>query len=151
MNILGFEYPDTHYFWLERDMWCLPQADGLIKVGVSQFGVHISGDFYMCRPKKAGTHLLQGETLGVVELSKSVVAIKTPVSGEVVEVNPLLEETPERVHQDCFGDGWLVLIAPSRWSKDLTQLHHGPSLLEAAERRMRLEPMSFPSNTPPPT
>lgn len=143
MNILGFDYPDSAYFWLSHDMWCEPLESGLVRVGITHFGVHLSGDFYMCRPKKAGTLLEQGQTLGVVELSKSVVAIKTPVSGEVVEVNPLLEEKPEWVHLEPHGRGWLVLMRPTRWDQDLRSLHHGAELVAAAEKRMRLENMRF--------
>ena len=139
MHILGFDYPDAAYFYLPHDMWCRPCGDGRVEVGVSAFGIHLSGDFYMCRPRPPGTVLAQGQTLAVVELSKSVVAIKTPVSGEVVECNPLLEDSPEIVHQDPYGRGWLVRIAASRWPEDLAQLAHGQALPDAAMARMRLE------------
>ena len=143
MKLLGFDYPDDLYYWLERDLWCRRLADGGVQVGVSAFGVHISGDFYMARPKPVDTVLTQGQTLAVVELSKSVVAIKTPVSGTVREVNPVLEHTPEVIHQDPYGRGWLAIVQPSRWQHDLALLHQGASLPEAATRRMRLEHLDF--------
>jgi len=143
MKILGFDYPDELYYWLERDMWCRQLGDGRVQVGVSAFGIHISGDFYMCRPKPVGTVLEQGQTLAVAELSKSVVAIKTPVSGVVCEVNPLLEDTPELVHRDPYGQGWLVCLEPQRWDEDLQQLSVGAGLEAAATRRMRLENLDF--------
>ena len=143
MKILGFNYPDELYYWLERDMWCRQLDDGRVQVGVSAFGIHISGDFYMCRPKPVGTALEQWQTVAVAELSKSVVAIKTPVSGIVCEVNPLLEDQPELVHRDPYGQGWLVCIQPSRWADDLQQLSSGPALEAVASRRMRLENLDF--------
>lgn len=143
MKILGFDYPDELYYWLERDMWCRKLDDGRVQVGVSAFGIHISGDFFMCRPKPVGTVLEQGQSVAVVELSKSVVAIKTPVSGVVCEVNPLLEDKPELVHRDPYGQGWLVCIEPSRWADDLLQLSFGAGLPEAASTRMRLENLDF--------
>lgn len=143
MNLLGFDYPDELYYWLERDLWCRRLDNGLVQVGVTPFGVHISGDFYMARPKAVGTALAQGQTLAVVELSKSVLAIKTPVSGIVREVNPLLEDTPELIHQDPYGRGWLVSIEATQWEADLASLHHGAALPEAATRRMRLENLDF--------
>src|SRR5262245_54322146 len=100
MEVLGFDYPDDAFFLLEHDMWCRPAAGGRMEVGITAFGVHLAGDFYMCRPKPAGTVVTQGGTVAVAELSKTVVAIKSPLSGEVVEVNPLLEDSPEAVHQD---------------------------------------------------
>lgn len=139
MDILGFDHPDDAYFFLEQDVWCRPLADGSMEVGVTSFGIHLSGDFYMCRPKPPGTELSQGQTVAVAELSKSVVAIRTPVSGRVVEANPLLEDTPELVHREPYGRGWLVRIAPTRWDEDLARLVHGDALVAAATVRMRLE------------
>lgn len=139
MNILGFAYPDDAWFFLDHDMWCRPRADGSVEVGVTAFGIHLCGDFYMCRPKPAGTVLTQGETVAVAELSKAVVSIRTPVSGRVVEVNPLLADTPELVHREPYGRGWLVRIAPQRWQEDLAQLVHGESLPGAATARMGRE------------
>jgi glycine cleavage system H protein len=97
----------------------------------------------MCRPKAVGTVVEQGQTIAVVELNKSVVTVKTPVSGTVCAINPLLEDRPELIETDPYGQGWLVAIAPSRWEVDLAQLHHGAALAEAAERRMRLENLDF--------
>lgn len=139
MDILGFDYPDDAYFFLEEDMWCRPLADGRMEVGVTAFGIHLSGDFYMCRPKPAGTDVAQGQPIAVAELSKSVVAIRTPVSGRVVAANPLLEDTPELVHREPYARGWIVRIAPARWDEDLARLAHGESLAAAAIARMRLE------------
>jgi glycine cleavage system H protein len=142
MIILGFDYPDDCYFDLDNDMWCRPLGGGRVQVGVSAFGVQISGNhFYMCRPKPVGNEVEQGKTVGVVELSKTVVTIKTPVSGTIVEINTALEEQPELIHQDPYGAGWISVIQASDWERDRAQLAHGADLVEQAERRMRLEPV----------
>ena len=146
MKILGHDYPDDCFYLLERDMWCRAQADGTLRVGVTAFGVSISGDFFMCRPKPAGTVLEQGQTLGVAELNKSVVTLKTPASGTVAAVNPLLADRPEIIQQDCYGQGWLIDLLPSRWQDDLARLAHGPALPAAAQARMRLENQTFPAS-----
>lgn len=144
MHILGFDYPDDCFFDLEHDMWCRQQEDGSVQVGVTAFGVHMSGDFYMCRPRPPGSVVEQGGKLGVAELSKTVVAIKSPVSGTIVEVNPLLDDTPEIVNQDPYGRGWLVRITPVRWQEEAVHLSHGASLDGAAQARMRLERIALP-------
>lgn len=143
MNLLGFDYPDDLYYWLERDMWARRLGDGSVQVGITAFGVHISGAFFMCRPKPVGTVLEQGQTVAVVELNKSVVTVKTPVSGVVQAINPLLETRPELIETDPYGQGWLVQIGPERWEVDAQQLYHGATLAEAATRRMRLENLDF--------
>lgn len=143
MNLLGFDYPDELYYWLERDMWARRLPDGLVQIGITAFGVRISGNFFMCRPKPPETELAQGQTVAVVELNKSVVTVKTPVSGVVREVNPVLAERPETIEQDPYGAGWLVTLAPTNWEADLALLHHGAALPEAATRRMQLENLDF--------
>ena len=139
MVLLGFDYPDDLYFWLERDMWARRLPDGQVQIGVTAFGVHLSGSFFMCRPKPVGTALRQGNTVAVVELSKSIVAVKTPVSGVVTHINPLLEDTPEVIDKQPYADGWLVQLQPTHWDDDLASLHHAENLSEAALRRMQLE------------
>ena len=142
MDILGFAYPDDAYFLLEEDMWCRPCDDGGVEVGITSFGIHLAGDFYMCRVKSPGTRLAQGDTLAVAELSKSVVAIKTPLAGRILALNPLLDDTPEVVHRDCYGRGWLARLAPAHWEQDLGRLAFGAGLAAAATARMRLENLS---------
>ncbi len=88
-------------------------------------GILQSGEIYMCRVKRVGTELGQGQSLAVVELAKSIVSVKSPVSGLVVEVNPILEEQPERVHKDPYGEGWLARIQLTRWDGDSAALVHG--------------------------
>lgn len=143
MNLLGFDYPDELYYWLERDMWARRLPDGSVRVGITQFGVHISGAFFMCRPKAAGTALEQGQTVAIVELNKSVVTVKTPATGIVHEINPLLEEHPELIETDPYGQGWLVTLLPTCWERDRLQLHHGDALADAATKRMKLENLDF--------
>ena len=74
--------PDWLYL-VAQQVWARPEGDGTATVGITQLGIHLSGEVYMCRAKRVGTELAQGETVAVVELSKSVVAVKTPVSGTV--------------------------------------------------------------------
>jgi glycine cleavage system H protein len=140
MKLLGFDYPADRWYCLERDLWVLPMPPTGLRVGITAFGVHISGSFFMCRPKPAGTELHRGDTLAVLELNKSVVTIKSPVSGVVRAVNPALADHPELIEQSPHDQGWLVELCPTDWAHDQTRLHHGPGLAQAALTRMRLEP-----------
>ena len=64
-----------------------------------------------------GTTLEQGDTLGSIESVKAASDLYAPVSGEVVAVNTMLEEEPEQVNDDCYGDGWIVEIVLSKPSE----------------------------------
>jgi len=149
VNLLGFEFPESLHYLVERDMWCERLPDGRVRIGITGFGVRISGHFFMCRPKAVGTLVEQGATVAVAELNKSVVTIKTPVAGIVEEVNPLLADTPEVIEHDPYGRGWLVVMAPTRWTQDEANLCHGPQLAEAMTTRMRLENEDFSGKEQP--
>jgi glycine cleavage system H protein len=148
VTLLGFDFPESLHYLVERDMWCELLPDGRARIGITGFGVRISGHFFMCRPKPVGTAVEQGATVAVAELNKSVVTIKTPVTGVVQEVNPLLVDTPEVIEHDPYGRGWLVVMAPTRWTQDAAQLCHGPQLAEVMTARMRLENEDFSGKDP---
>ena len=109
--------PDWLYL-VPQQVWARPEGDGTATVGITQLGIHLSGEVYMCRAKRVGTELAQGETVAVVELSKSVVAVKTPVSGTVVQVNEALEDRPELVHRDPYGAGWIARLPSQRQGRE---------------------------------
>ena len=144
MDILGFDYPDDCLFDLDHDMWCRQLEDGSLQVGITAFGAYLSGDFHMCRPRPAGTRVERGGKLGVAELSKTIVAIKSPLSGTIVEVNALLEDAPEVINRDPYGSGWVVRLLPACLPEESASLGHGAALEAAALARMQLEPIEFP-------
>jgi glycine cleavage system H protein len=84
------------------------------------------GDIVYVDLPKPGTVIQQGKTIGSVESVKAVSDIYTPVSGEVVEVNALLAESPEILNKDPYGSGWLVKIK-------LSEPAEAGQLLTAAE------------------
>jgi len=118
---------DLHYL-VEDQVWARLDADGLATVGITALGIRQSGEIYMCRPKDIGCEVAQGRSVGVVELAKSVVSVKSPLTGVVVAVNPLLEEQPEWVHRDPYGQGWLARLRPAALDQDMKRLLHGDAV-----------------------
>jgi glycine cleavage system H protein len=68
-----------------------------------------------------------------VELSKSIVSVRSPLSGTVRRVNDALEERPELVHQSPYEAGWLAEIEPLDWDNDKTRLVTGEAVKAALE------------------
>ncbi len=129
MKVAGFEFPDDLFFHVEHQVWARLHGDGSATVGITALGIELAGgEVFMCRPKTVGTVLVQGQGLAVVELAKAIVSVKSPVAGAVLAVNPLLAATPERVHADPFGSGWLARLALSAWPADLAALVHGEAV-----------------------
>jgi glycine cleavage system H protein len=133
MKVLEFEFPDDLHYLVEHQVWARLHDDGTATVGITSLGIHLSGEVFMCRPKVPGTEVLQGRGVAVVELAKSIVSVKSPVTGAVVEGNPLLAGEPEWVHRDPYGRGWIARLRLQDFAADAPQLVHGAAV-EAAMR-----------------
>lgn len=135
MLIAGAEIPDGLWYWVDDQTWAVPLDDGLVRVGITALGLKASGDIYMCRPKPVGSDVVQGRSIGVVELSKSIVSVKSPLSGVVARVNGALEDRPELVHRSPYDEGWLLELAPSALEAEKAQLAIGEAAVREAMAR----------------
>ncbi len=79
-------------------------------VGVTDFAQGELGDIVFIEIETVGETLAKEEVFGTIEAVKTVSDLFMPVSGEIVELNPALEESPEVVNKDCYGKGWMVKI-----------------------------------------
>ena len=96
--------------------------DGLVRIGLSDFIQQRSGDVAFTEVKPAGTHLTYGDEIATVETIKVNISLSSPVTGEIVEVNPAMSTAPESINQDPFGAGWLALVRPVDWESDRVRL-----------------------------
>ena len=92
--------------------WIRVEGD-VIVIGVTEFAQGELGDVVFIEIETAGETLSRGETFGTIEAVKTVSDLYMPVDGEILEVNIALEETPELVNSQPFGDGWMIKIRPS--------------------------------------
>ena len=82
-------------------------------VGITDYAQDQLGDIVVVDIPTEGETLEKGETFGAIEVVKTVSDLFLPIGGEILEVNPELEEHPELVNQDPYGKGWLVRIKPT--------------------------------------
>lgn len=130
--------PADRLYLIEHQVWARVDADGLVTQGITALGVRLSGEVYMCRPKGVGVLVEQGRSMGVVELAKSIVSVKSPLGGEVVDVNARLREEPELVHRDPYGAGWLLRLRPSNLAGESELLVTGDAIASAMAAHARL-------------
>ena len=90
--------------------WLRVESDGTAFVGISDHAQEAMGDLVFVETPEVGSTVTAGEEAGVVESVKAASDIYAPVSGEVVAINEELEETPEAVNNDPYGDGWMFQI-----------------------------------------
>jgi glycine cleavage system H protein len=87
---------------------------GEVLVGITAFAVDQLGDITLVNlDVKPGDSVTVGKAFGTIESVKTLSDLFAPVSGKVVRVNGALENKPELVNQDCWGEAWMIAIAPS--------------------------------------
>ena len=81
-------------------------------VGITDFAQSQLGDIIFLELPDVDDKIIAGEPFGEIEAVKTVSELYAPVDGTVIEVNNNLEDFPEKVNQDCYGDGWIIKIKP---------------------------------------
>jgi glycine cleavage system H protein len=99
-------YRDSHE-------WIRAEDEGTVMVGISDHAQEALGDMVFVELPEPGMSYDQAEACAVVESVKAASDIYAPVSGEVVEANGKLENSPELVNSDPYGEGWLFRMIPS--------------------------------------
>lgn len=79
-------------------------------IGITFYAQEQLGDIVFVELPEPGTVLSAKETFGVIESVKAVSDLFSPISGEVIEINEALTERPELVNENCYGDGWMLVL-----------------------------------------
>jgi len=101
-------YPQNFRYTKDHE-WVLVEG-GIGTIGITDHAQNELGDIVYVDLPKVGAHLEQGKSLGSVESVKAVSDVYSPVSGEVVEANPALADSPEKLNADPHGAAWLVKL-----------------------------------------
>ncbi len=98
--------------YTREDEWVRAEDEETL-VGVTDYAQEQLGDIVFLELPAAGSTLDRGEPFGVIESVKAVSDLYAPISGTVTRANDDLQENPAMVNAECYGDGWLIAIAPS--------------------------------------
>ena len=112
--------------------WIRPEGDGIYTIGISDHAQGLLGDVVYVELPEVGSTVTAYEEAGVVESVKAASDIFSPISGEVVEINEDLEDTPELVNSDVYGDGWLYRVEASD-TTEIDELLDAESYAESLE------------------
>ncbi len=93
-----------------RDHEWAKVEDASVRVGITDYAQNELGDVVYVDLKPALTKVVKGDAIGTVESVKAVSEVYAPISGTISEINTVLEQTPELVNKDCYGQGWMVVI-----------------------------------------
>jgi len=98
----------------ESHEWVRDEGNGVVVVGISDHAQAALGDMVYIELPEPGMSYEQGDACAVVESVKAASDAYAPVSGEIIENNAALEDSPELVNNDPYGDGWLFMIQMSK-------------------------------------
>jgi glycine cleavage system H protein len=108
--VADYDFPQELRYTRE-DEWVRIEGERVV-LGVTDYAQQQLGDVVFVELPAVGATVERGEPFGVVESVKAVADLFGPVSGRVVEVNTTLADQPELVNQDCYGDGWMLVLEP---------------------------------------
>ena len=103
-------FPDDVQYSNDHE-WARQEGE-TVAVGISDYAQDQLGDIVFVELPEKGSKLVRGEEFGSVESVKAVSELFTPVSGEVVEINNALEDSPELVNNAPYTDGWMLKVKP---------------------------------------
>ena len=106
-------FPEELRYTAEHEWVSAPNADGIVRIGITSYAQEALGDVVYVSVHEAGSEVDAGATLGEVESTKSVSDIYAPVAGAVVARNERLDAQPELVNSDPYGDGWIAELRPA--------------------------------------
>ena len=103
--------PDDLKYTAEHE-WVRVEGDEVV-IGVTDFAQGELGDVVFIEIETEGEHLSRGEIFGTIEAVKTVSDLYMPLDGEVLELNPALEDNPELVNSSPFDQGWMIRVKMS--------------------------------------
>jgi glycine cleavage system H protein len=104
-------YPNELKYTREHE-WAKLEGD-LVRIGITTFAVEQLGDVTLVDLPAKGTKISAGKHFGDIESVKAVSELFAPVTGEVVDANTTLTDSPEQVNDSPYGKGWMLVIRPS--------------------------------------
>ncbi len=113
----------TDRLYTADGLWVLPEPEGKrLRLGLADYLQQHSGDVAFASVKPSGTALKAGDGFAEIETIKAMVELHAPLSGSIAEVNAALSLNPEIINQDPYEKGWVIVIEPSAWDEERSNL-----------------------------
>lgn len=108
--------------FLKSHEWVRVEDDGSVTVGISDHAQSLLGDLVYVELPAVGDEVQAGNASAVVESVKAASDVYAPVSGEVISVNEALNDKPETINEDAYGEGWIYVVKPSNLAEESEEL-----------------------------
>ena len=108
VNKFIFKFP-SGLRYSDSGLWVKPE-EGLVRIGMSDFAQQRNGDIAFANFPDPGSFLKAGDEIASIETVKVNISLPSPLNGRIEKTNSLLEESPELINQDPYGNGWIVIL-----------------------------------------
>lgn len=122
------EVPENLYYHKEY-LWAKVE-NGKVKIGVIDFAQKQLNDIVYVELPSVGDTITQNEPFGTLESVKAVSDLIAPISGTIEAVNGELESKPDLVNEDPYGEGWLLIVAPTNLDAELKEIMNFDAAVE---------------------
>jgi glycine cleavage system H protein len=117
LNLNSLKIPQGLFF-SKYHTWSHLGVSGMARVGIDDLLLHIVGEVKFSHILDPGERIQKGELLAKIEHKGKTLRIYSPISGEIMEVNPILNSNPELINEDPYVKGWMYKIKPMSWTAD---------------------------------
>ncbi|MFB0503987.1 MAG: glycine cleavage system protein H [Candidatus Bathyarchaeia archaeon] len=124
--------------YTENDVW-ISIKDGKAQIGVTDFLQRRGGDAVFVELPKKGSNVRRLEEIAKFETIKAVLSVISPFNGVIIEVNTSLNDKPELINEDPYGEAWLALISPSNLQEDTRHLMTAEKYFELMKSKIKDE------------
>lgn len=138
-EVRGCVLPLDLYYSVVDHTWIRVHDDGTVTVGMTDVAQNLAGPLLHAKPKKVGTVRAKGKPLATVESSKWVGPVKSPVSGEVIEVNEELAKDATLINRSPYGAGWIVRMRPDDLGSELAAMLTGQAAVDKYRERIEAD------------
>ncbi|MCB9111573.1 MAG: glycine cleavage system protein GcvH [Anaerolineales bacterium] len=142
-TVRGCNIPEDRFYWVEKHAWAILEADGLVKIGITDVAQNLAKGIVNATPKEAGRPVKKGKSAGTLESGKWVGPVTSPVTGEIVEVNAAMTSNPSLINSDPYGEGWFVKVKPENWDAESAELLTGEAAIAAYQKFMEEQNLNF--------
>lgn len=128
VKVEDYEVPENLYYHKEY-LWAKVE-NGKVKIGMIDFAQKQLNDIVYVELPSVGDTITQNEPFGTLESVKAVSDLIAPISGTIEAVNGELESKPDLVNEDPYGEGWLLIVAPTNLDAELKEIMNFDAAVE---------------------
>jgi glycine cleavage system H protein len=129
LTVGEYKLKEDLYYWTHGQTWAKLEADGKVRMGLTDLAQKLAGNIRFIRIKPRGRQVEQGKGVATLETGKWVGPVEAPISGTIAEINRGLRRKPQVLNDDPYGDGWVAILEPLN-PDQLNTLVHGEGLIE---------------------